>query len=72
MGPSWLKSEKFTVLTRVLKGLQLSTPPPLMPNRPAPIEFYYLIVGCKPNIGLGESVKLCGIKDTLLLIKSFE
>ena len=72
MGPSWLKSEKFTVLTRVLKGLQLSTPPPLMPNRPAPIEFYYLSVGCKPNIGLGESVKLCGSKDTLLLIKSFE
>ena len=72
MGPSWLKSEKFTVLTRVLKGLQLSTPLPLMPNRPAPIEFYYFSVGCKPNIGLGESVKLCGSKDTLLLIKSFE
>ena len=72
MGPSWLKSEKFTVLTRVLKGLQLSTLLPLMPNRPAPIEFYYLSVGCKPNIGLGESVKLCGSKDTLLLIKSFE
>ena len=60
MGPSWLKSEKFTALTRVLKGLLLSTPSPLMPNRLAPIEFYYLSVGCKPNIGLGESVKRGG------------
>ena len=66
MGPSWLKSEKFTVLTRVLKGLQLSPRLlPLMPNRPAPIEFYYFSVGCKPNIGLGESVKLCGSRNTL-------
>ena len=67
MGPSWLKSEKFTVLTRVLKGLQLS-----YAQAPAPIEFYYLSVGCKPNnIGLGKSLKRGG-HSTTLLIKSFE